>query len=90
MKLSIDVACSIFCYCRCKKSVEPQDIVTFTVDPMSVRDLQQFIARLVRQCDADVVDASQLPTVLIVDNLQNVASLSETFSGFVACKSPAW
>ena len=70
--------------------MKPHDIVTFAVDSMSVRDLQQYIARLVRQCDAEDVDTSQMPTVIVVDNLQHVSSLSDVLSGFVACKSPAW
>ena len=73
---------------RSKKAIQQHDIVTFVVDSVSVRDLQPYIGRVVRQCDAN--DTTQLPTVIVVDNMQSITSLSDVFSGFVACKSSAW
>lgn len=76
---------------RCKKAISSSDIVTFTLDAMSVRDLQQYIAHVVRTCECDdSTTTSQLPLVIVVDNLQHIPSLSEVFSRFVALRSPAW
>ncbi|XP_066490533.1 neuron navigator 3 isoform X2 [Tiliqua scincoides] len=60
-------------------------IVTFNVDHKSSKDVQQYLANLAEQCSADNSSAD-LPTVIVLDNLHHVGSLSDIFNGFLNCK----
>ncbi|XP_044311352.1 neuron navigator 3 [Varanus komodoensis] len=60
-------------------------IATFTVDHKSSKDVQQYLANLAEQCNADNTSAD-LPVVIILDNLHHVGSLSDIFNGFLNCK----
>ncbi|KAG8137912.1 hypothetical protein E2320_003849, partial [Naja naja] len=60
-------------------------IITFTVDHKSSKDVQQYLVNLAEQCNADN-SSSDLPVVIILDNLHHVGSLSDIFNGFLNCK----
>ncbi|XP_039199215.1 neuron navigator 3 isoform X4 [Crotalus tigris] len=60
-------------------------IISFTVDHKSSKDVQQYLVNLAEQCNADN-SSSDLPVVIILDNLHHVDSLSDIFNGFLNCK----
>ncbi|XP_038637031.1 neuron navigator 3 isoform X9 [Scyliorhinus canicula] len=60
-------------------------IATFNVDHKSSKELRQYLSNLADQCTtAD--NRSDLPLVIILDNLHHVASLSDIFNGFLNCR----
>ncbi|XP_018428352.1 PREDICTED: neuron navigator 3 isoform X2 [Nanorana parkeri] len=59
-------------------------IATFNVDHKSSKELRQYLANLVDQCSGD--NDTDLPLVVILDNLHHIGSLSDIFNGFLNCK----
>ncbi|KAJ8245377.1 hypothetical protein GJAV_G00270100 [Gymnothorax javanicus] len=60
-------------------------VVSFSVDHKSSKDLRQYLSSLADQCNSEESD-SELPLVLILDNLHNIGALSDIFNGFLNCK----
>ncbi|XP_074868584.1 neuron navigator 3 isoform X3 [Carettochelys insculpta] len=60
-------------------------VATFNVDHKSSKDLRQYLANLAEQCNADN-NGTELPVVIILDNLHHIGSLSDIFNGFLNCK----
>ncbi|XP_030069878.1 neuron navigator 3 isoform X2 [Microcaecilia unicolor] len=74
-------------YVICKsgqKKVE-NAVATFNVDHKSSKELRQYLANMAEQCRADDNDG-EVPTVIILDNLHHIGSLSDIFNGFLNCK----
>ncbi|XP_063783472.1 neuron navigator 3 isoform X4 [Pseudophryne corroboree] len=61
-----------------RKKIE-EAIATFNVDHKSSKELRQYLANLADQC-------TDLPLVIILDNLHHIGSLSDIFNGFLNCK----
>uniref|UniRef100_A0A8C1YDH2 Neuron navigator 2a n=1 Tax=Cyprinus carpio TaxID=7962 RepID=A0A8C1YDH2_CYPCA len=61
------------------------NIVTFSVDHKSSKELRQYLANIVEQCSTDGQE-TEAPLVLILDNLHHVSSLGEIFNGLLNCK----
>ncbi|KAM4749505.1 neuron navigator 3 isoform 2-T2 [Rhinophrynus dorsalis] len=66
-----------------RKKIE-EAIATFNVDHKSSKELRQYLANLADQCNAD--NDTDLPLVIILDNLHHIGSLSDIFNGFLNCK----
>jgi len=62
-------------------------IATFNVDHKSGKELRQYLSNVADQCEAS---ASDLPDVIILDNLLHVASLGEAFNPFLGVKFQLW
>lgn len=62
-------------------------IATFNVDHKSGKELRQYLSNVADQCEAS---ASDLPDVIILDNLHHVASLGEAFNPFLGVKFQLW
>ncbi|XP_041071952.1 neuron navigator 3 [Carcharodon carcharias] len=70
---------------RSGHEVTDGSIATFNVDHKSSKELRQYLSNLADQCTtAD--NRSDLPLVIILDNLHHVASLSDIFNGFLNCR----
>ncbi|GFW93032.1 hypothetical protein TNCV_4209671 [Trichonephila clavipes] len=59
-------------------------VATFSVDHKSAKELRQYLSNVAEQCETSNV--SDLPTVIILDNLHHVGSLGEVFNGFLSAK----
>ncbi|XP_072257504.1 neuron navigator 3 isoform X4 [Pyxicephalus adspersus] len=66
-----------------RKKIE-EAIATFNVDHKSSKELRQYLANLADQCCGD--NDTDLPLVVILDNLHHIGSLSDIFNGFLNCK----
>lgn len=53
------------------------------------QDLRQYLSNLAEQCSSEETD-TELPTVVILDNLHHIGSLSDIFNGFLNCKYHKW
>ncbi|XP_017287055.1 neuron navigator 3 isoform X10 [Kryptolebias marmoratus] len=60
-------------------------VARFNVDQNSSKDLRQYLSALAEQCNSERTD-SELPAVVILDNLHHIGSLSDIFNGFLNCK----
>uniref|UniRef100_A0A4W3IXW0 Neuron navigator 3 n=1 Tax=Callorhinchus milii TaxID=7868 RepID=A0A4W3IXW0_CALMI len=60
-------------------------VATFNVDHKSSKELRQYLSNLADQCSAED-NGSDLPLVIILDNLHHVGSLSDIFNGFLNCR----
>ncbi|XP_078077213.1 neuron navigator 3 [Mustelus asterias] len=70
---------------RSGREVADGSIATFNVDHKSSKELRQYLSNLADQCNtAD--NRTELPLVIILDNLHHVASLSDIFNGFLNCR----
>ncbi|XP_076344467.1 uncharacterized protein LOC143244168 isoform X2 [Tachypleus tridentatus] len=69
---------------RSGKELSPGAIATFSVDHKSAKELQQYLFNIAEQCESS--NSSDLPTVIILDNLHHVGSLGEVFNGFLCVK----
>uniref|UniRef100_A0A1B6D2Z1 AAA+ ATPase domain-containing protein n=2 Tax=Clastoptera arizonana TaxID=38151 RepID=A0A1B6D2Z1_9HEMI len=65
------------------KDSTAEAIATFNVDHKNSKELRQYLAHVAEQCETD---ASELPSVIILDNLHHAASLGEVFNGFLNAK----
>ncbi|KAJ8405312.1 hypothetical protein AAFF_G00323030, partial [Aldrovandia affinis] len=60
-------------------------VVSFSVDHESSKELQRYLSSLVEQCSSPERE-TELPLVVVLDNLHHIGSLSEVFNGFLNCK----
>ncbi|XP_072233922.1 neuron navigator 3 isoform X7 [Leuresthes tenuis] len=67
------------------QEVTEHNVASFNVDQNSSKDLRQYLSTLAEQCNSEETDV-QLPTVVILDNLHHIGSLSDIFNGFLNCK----
>ncbi|XP_059490670.1 protein sickie isoform X2 [Neocloeon triangulifer] len=68
------------------REATPEAIASFNVDHKSNKELKQYLANLSEQCENNA--ASDLPSVIILDNLHNVSSMSDMFNGFLNARFP--
>jgi len=65
--------------------------VTFVASAKNVGDIQQYISQVVRSINGELTSLSgHLPTVIVIDNLQHISSLTDVFSAFLLEKPAAW
>ncbi|XP_022249043.1 neuron navigator 3-like [Limulus polyphemus] len=69
---------------RSGKELSPGAVATFSVDHKSAKELRQYLSNVAEQCESS--NGSDLPTVIILDNLHHVGSLGEVFNGFLSAK----
>ncbi|XP_076330999.1 uncharacterized protein LOC143236592 isoform X2 [Tachypleus tridentatus] len=69
---------------RSSKDVKSGAIATFSVDHKSAKKLQQYLSSIAEQFESR--NNIGLPTVIILDNLHLVGSLSEVFNDFLNAK----
>ncbi|VVC29274.1 Hypothetical protein CINCED_3A005783 [Cinara cedri] len=67
------------------KECNSSTIVTFSVDETNNKDLQQYLSEISDKADCD---PSQIPCVVILDNLHKALSLPDVFNGFQSPKCP--
>ncbi|XP_029350589.1 neuron navigator 3 isoform X2 [Echeneis naucrates] len=67
------------------QEVTEHNVASFNVDQNSSKDLRQYLSSLAEQCNSAETD-TELPTVVILDNLHHIGSLSDIFNGFLNCK----
>uniref|UniRef100_G3Q787 Neuron navigator 3 n=1 Tax=Gasterosteus aculeatus aculeatus TaxID=481459 RepID=G3Q787_GASAC len=67
------------------RPVTEHNVASFNVDQNSSKDLRQYLSNLAEQCNSEETD-TELPTVVILDNLHHIGSLSDIFNGFLNCK----
>ncbi|XP_069376201.1 neuron navigator 3 isoform X15 [Paralichthys olivaceus] len=67
------------------QEVTEHNVASFNVDQNSSKDLRQYLSNLAEQCNSEETD-TELPTVVILDNLHHIGSLSDIFNGFLNCK----
>lgn len=70
-----------------KESSVAGTIATFNVDHKSSKELRQYLAHIAEQCEHG---ATELPTIIVLDNLHHVSSLAEVFNGFLSIKHVHW
>lgn len=58
-------------------------LCSVSVDHKTSKELRQYLANVAEQCETA---ASDLPSVIILDNLHHAASLGEVFNGFLSAK----
>ncbi|XP_035704114.1 protein sickie isoform X4 [Folsomia candida] len=68
---------------RCGKDPCPEAIATFSADHKNSKELRQYLANLADQCESG---SAELPSVIILDNLHQVSSFGEVFSGYLNSK----
>ncbi|XP_022250712.1 protein sickie-like isoform X2 [Limulus polyphemus] len=73
-----------FLILRNMKEISPGAIATFGVDHKSAKELRHYLSNVAEQCESS--NPSDLPAVIILDNLQHVGSLGEVFNGFLSAK----
>ncbi len=64
-------------------------IATFSVDHKSAKELRAYLSNIGEQCDSEV-SSQHLPTVIILDNLHHVGSISEVFNGLLNITHTKW
>ncbi|EEC17444.1 NAV2 protein, putative [Ixodes scapularis] len=69
---------------RSGRDLAAGSIATFSVDHKSAKELRQYLSNVAEQCESSNV--SDLPAVIILDNLHHVGSLGEVFNGFLSAK----
>ncbi|XP_077491424.1 sickie isoform X3 [Amblyomma americanum] len=69
---------------RSGRDLAAGSIATFSVDHKSAKELRQYLSNVAEQCENS--NASDLPAVIILDNLHHVGSLGEVFNGFLSAK----
>ncbi|XP_057710356.1 neuron navigator 3 isoform X4 [Corythoichthys intestinalis] len=67
------------------QEVSEHNVASFNVDQNSSKDLRQYLSNLAERCNSQGTD-TKLPTVVILDNLHHISSLSDIFNGFLNCK----
>ncbi|XP_067284363.1 neuron navigator 3 isoform X1 [Pseudorasbora parva] len=67
------------------REVTDTNLASFNVDQKSSKDLRQYLSSLAEQCNTEECEI-ELPTVVILDNLHHIGSLSDIFNGFLNCK----
>ncbi|XP_071188146.1 neuron navigator 3 isoform X3 [Salvelinus alpinus] len=67
------------------RKVTESNLASFNVDQKSSKDLRQYLSSLAEQCNSEDSEM-ELPTVVILDNLHHIGSLSDIFNGFLNYK----
>uniref|UniRef100_A0A674DY95 Neuron navigator 3 n=1 Tax=Salmo trutta TaxID=8032 RepID=A0A674DY95_SALTR len=67
------------------RKVTESNLASFNVDQKSSKDLHQYLSSLAEQCNSEESE-TELPTVVILDNLHHIGSLSDIFNGFLNYK----
>ncbi|KAM9332799.1 neuron navigator 3-like [Pholidichthys leucotaenia] len=67
------------------QEVTERNVANFKVDQNSSKDLRQYLSTLAERCNSEETD-TELPSVVILDNLHHIGSLSDIFNGFLNCK----
>ncbi|XP_042578127.1 neuron navigator 3 isoform X5 [Cyprinus carpio] len=67
------------------QEVTDTNLASFNVDQKSSKDLRQYLSSLAEQCNTEECEI-ELPSVVILDNLHHIGSLSDIFNGFLNCK----
>ncbi|KAM8883328.1 neuron navigator 3 isoform 2-T2 [Synchiropus picturatus] len=67
------------------QEVNEHNVASFNVDQNSSKDLRQYLSNLAEQCNSEETD-TELPSVVVLDNLHHIGSLSDIFNGFLNCK----
>uniref|UniRef100_A0A3Q2XS22 Neuron navigator 3 n=1 Tax=Hippocampus comes TaxID=109280 RepID=A0A3Q2XS22_HIPCM len=62
------------------QEVTEHNVASFNVDQNSSKDLRQYLSNLAERCNSEGTD-TKLPTVVILDNLHHISSLSDIFNG---------
>uniref|UniRef100_A0A668ACQ6 Neuron navigator 3 n=1 Tax=Myripristis murdjan TaxID=586833 RepID=A0A668ACQ6_9TELE len=65
--------------------ITEHNVASFNVDQKSSKDLRQYLSSLAEQCNSEETE-TELPIVVILDNLHHIGSLSDIFNGFLNCK----
>ncbi|KAK3876795.1 hypothetical protein Pcinc_018438 [Petrolisthes cinctipes] len=68
---------------RMAKDPLPGHIATFNVDHKTGKDLGAYLSHISEQCETN---SSDLPLVIILDNLHHAGALTEVFNGFLSAK----
>ncbi|XP_012995630.2 neuron navigator 3 isoform X4 [Esox lucius] len=74
-----------FIIAKSGREVTERNVASFNVDQKSSKDLRQYLSSLAEQCSSEESE-TELPTVVILDNLHHIGSLSDIFNGFLNCK----
>jgi len=82
----------ILIYFRCqRKHVSEGDIMMFVASAQNTSDTQEYITQILHRINGQQASPlSHLPTVIVVDNLQHIASLSDVFRTFLLAKPTSW
>ncbi|XP_077449829.1 neuron navigator 3 isoform X5 [Stigmatopora argus] len=67
------------------QEVSEHNVASFNVDQNSSKDLRHYLSNLVERCNSEGTD-TKFPTVVILDNLHHITSLSDIFNGLLNCK----
>ncbi|KAF7669916.1 hypothetical protein LDENG_00110540 [Lucifuga dentata] len=70
---------------RSAREVTGGIVVTFNMHRQSCKDLQLYLSNLANQIDRET-GASEIPLVVIVDDIHDTASISELVNGALTCK----
>jgi len=79
-------------YFRCRgNDVKEGDVMTFVASAKNIGDVQQYISWVVRNISCErASELTDLPTVIVIDNLQHVTSLADVFTAFLLAKPANW
>ncbi|CAL4071109.1 unnamed protein product, partial [Meganyctiphanes norvegica] len=72
-----------FLVSRLGKDPSPGNIATFNVDHKTGKDLGAYLSHISDQCENN---ASDMPMVIILDNLHHAGALTDVFNGFLSAK----
>lgn len=93
-KLQSLLICLFVCFRYCDKETTEGDIVTLAASAKNIGDIQRYISQVVRSVNCEQTSSQsqsdRLPIVIVIDNLQYIASLTEVFSAFLLAKPAAW
>ncbi|KAK7916438.1 hypothetical protein WMY93_012199 [Mugilogobius chulae] len=70
---------------RSAREVTEEIVVTFNMHRQSCKDLQLYLSNLANQIDRET-GTSEIPLVVILDDIHDTASLSELVNGALTCK----
>ncbi|KAG9276934.1 neuron navigator 1 [Astyanax mexicanus] len=70
---------------RSAREVTPAIAVTFNMHRQSCKDLQLYLSNLANQIDRET-STSEIPLVVILDDVHDAASISELVNGALTCK----
>ncbi|KAM8867598.1 neuron navigator 1 isoform 2-T4 [Synchiropus picturatus] len=70
---------------RSAREVSEGIVVTFNMHRQSCKDLQLYLSNLANQIDRDT-NSSEIPLVIILDDIHDTAALSELVNGALTCK----
>ncbi|CAL8120133.1 unnamed protein product [Orchesella dallaii] len=76
-----------FLVARSGKDPCPEAIASFSADHKNSKELRQYLINLVEQCDGS--GGIDLPSVIILDNLHQVANLGDVFNGVLSSRQQA-